>query len=610
MHGRDYIKAQTFPTQPGVYQMIAKDGAILYIGKAKNLQNRLRNYTNLDLPYRLLRMVAQITHIEIITTSSEAEALIMEASLINKNQPKYNILLKDSKSFPYIKLRLDHDFPQIVKYRGKKLKQGKFFGPYASAGDVNRIVNDLQKIFKIRSCSDSYFSNRQRPCLQYQIKRCSAPCVGKISQADYAITIKQLEQFLTGKNVELQDSLAAEMVRFSTAMQYEKAAEIRDRIKALSYIQSKAMSSDYGVSDADVIAIAAEQDEYCVEVMMIRAGQAYGKKSYFPKNTQDSNPAEILASFIGLFYQTRPICQQILVNESINNKELLTKALSELANKKITITQPKIKSPKMRLVNLMSDNAKTSLHHKLHKSLANKNMLTEMQELFGLDNMPERIEVYDNSHISGKYAVGAMIVATEDGFDKAEYRIFNIKHNLHDLANIKGGDDYAMLREVLQRRIARIKKSPQNKPDFMIIDGGKGHMNTAKQVFDELDIELAFACMSKGVDRNAGRETFHIPGRASFTLDKNDQLMKYLQILRDEAHNHAISAHRKKRGAALRGSELDKIAGIGKIRKNILLNYFGSIERIKAASIDELAKIQTISPNTAKKIYMALHAEG
>jgi excinuclease ABC subunit C len=607
--GKEYIKdfLRNTPENPGVYRMLDTENKVLYVGKAKNLKKRVVSYTKPDLPTRLLRMVFLTHSMEIITTNTEAEALLLEASLIKKLQPRFNILLRDDKSYPYIKLRTDHDFPQVVKYRGKKTSDGKLFGPFASTRDVDRTINELQKVFKLRPCSDNYFMGRKRPCLQYQIKRCTGACVGKVSKEDYVHTVKQIEAFLTGKTHILQEDLNKEMQSHSEKMDYEKAAEVRDKIKALSYIQSKAVPAEFQIQDADVIAAVTENNEACVQVFVYRGGQSYGNKAFFPIHAEGSSAQEILSSFIGQFYQTRPCPAEVIISHDIEEREAIEIALTSLRGFKVKIITPK-KGTKTKLIELALDNAKRALSARISKMVGNLELLGKVQELFKLEKSPERIEVYDNSHIFGKFAVGAMIVATPEGFDKDEYRRFTIDNDKR-LDPIKGGDDYSMLREVLSRRFKRIKEGSAKAADIMIIDGGKGHLSTVKKIMAQYNMNIPYVCMSKGVDRNAGRETFHLPDQEPFTLPKDQPVMKYLQILRDEAHNFAIKSHRIKRSKAISTSVLEAIPGVGPRRKKALLEYFGSVDAIKDATIADIMKIEKINKTTAETIHNALHSK-
>lgn len=591
---------------PGIYKMLGVDRRIIYVGKAKNLKKRLSNYLSSDLENKTLRMLESLHDLECIITNSEVEALILEAQLIKKFQPKFNILLKDDKSFPYIKLRLNHEYPQLMKYRGKNLEGGKFFGPYAGAEHVNSTLLELQKIFKLRPCSDNYFANRKRPCLQYQIKRCTAPCVGKISKENYAELVSQVEDFLLGRTHELQSNLSQKMQQLSSDLLFEEAAEIRDKIKALSYIQLKSGLSFVDVRDVDCIAIAGEGTQYCIQVFFYRSAQSCGNIAYFPSYTENMAPEEVLSYFISQFYQNKQAPEEIIVNRPITEHALLTEAIERFSNSKVTISFVK-NGNKAALAEHAYNNAALALEQYLKNSIKNQAILSEVQSLFNLNEIPTRIEIYDNSHIMGAFAVGAMVVATQDGFDKKEYRIYNI--NITNDAKNTIGDDYAMLRQALTRRLASLQKAPNKTPSLMIIDGGKGHLSVVCEVMKKFNLTIPFVCMSKGPDRNAGREQFHTIGREVFTLDKNANIMRYLQILRDEAHNFAITSHRKKRSKAITVSSLDEIKSIGKARKKALLNYFGSYKAICEASLAELSKVPTISRSCAQNIFDSLHAK-
>lgn len=610
--GSKLIKShlENAPNLPGVYKMLGADQQVIYVGKAKNLKKRLTNYIKTDLDNKTIRMVSLTHHLEYNVTNSEIEALLLEAQLIKKFQPKFNILLKDDKSFPYVKLRLDTDYPQLIKYRGKNLSSGEFFGPFVSSEQVDTTLKELQKIFKLRSCSDNYFKNRKRPCLQYQIGRCSAPCVGKIGKEDYSELVSQVRDFLTGKTKELQKTLSDKMEQLSLQLRFEAAAEIRDRIKALSYIQLKSTLSSNSIKNADVIAIVEKNNCYCIQLFVYRFGQSYGNIAYFPFQTDESSKAEILTQFINQFYQTNPVPDEIIINHPIIDLELVTKAIKQLSgNNKLSIIHP-IRGNKVKLLENAELNGQLALDQHLKQFAKNQMIFQQIQQLFNLPLLPDRIEVYDNSHIMGTFAVGSMIVATKSGFDKKEYRIFNIAVAKGDAngGDAKGGDDYEMLRTVLTRRFTRLKKEHlKSIVSLMIIDGGKGHLSVVQKIMAEFDFAIPFVCMSKGPDRNAGCEQFHMPGKESFTIDKNLPVMKYLQILRDEAHNFAIKNHRLRRSKAIKVSSLDDINSVGLIRKKALLHYFGSYKAICDATIEELSKVKGISQTLAKHIFTSLH---
>jgi excinuclease ABC subunit C len=601
-------------TSAGVYKMTNKDGVVIYVGKAKNLAKRVVSYTHPErLEYRKQNMVAAIADIETITTTTEAEALLLECNLIKKFEPKYNIILKDDKSYPYI-LITEGDHPRIMKHRGKRVLKGKYFGPFASAGAVNKSIADLQKAFLLRPCSDDFFKKRQRPCLEYQIKRCSAPCVDRIAKEDYKELVAQAVDFLSGKTREIQERLVKLMEQESAKHNYEKAAIYRDRIKALNQIQAKQTVNIESIKDADIIGLFEEGGECCIQVFFYRNGQNFGNKSFFPKHTEGEESKDILAAFIGQFYQDNNIVpREIIVCAEPSEQELLEELLSDAAVHKVKILVPKL-GDKKSLIDDAIRNAKNALQQKMIGSSKQKDLLQKLAQIFNMVAPPKRIEVYDNSHISGTNEVGAMIVAGEDGFNKKAYRRFNIKRLEVGSPNSKHGNDYAMMTEVLTRRFKRLKaevpdKMPGVWPDLVLIDGGAGHLTIASQVFKELGLadQITFACISKGPDRNAGREQFHMPGRDSFTLPHNDPAMYYLQNLRDEAHRFAIGSHRKKRAKSVTKSAFDEISGIGPKRKRILLNHFGSVDAVKNATLKELEAAQGIDHKIAQEIYDFFH---
>ena len=593
------------PEASGIYQMLGDKGEILYIGKAKNLKNRLKNYISTQLTTRIINLVSKITAIEYITTSNESEALLLESRLIKKHQPKYNVLLKDDKSFPYIKARFDHGFPQIIKYRGKITKEGQYFGPFANVGEVNRVLTFLQKTFKLRNCTDNYFAGRKRPCLQYQIGRCSAPCVGKISEADYNASVNEALAFLKGNNIELQKDLAKQMAAASSNEDYEKAAFIRDKIKSLSYIQTESDNHISILHSTDVIAAVEASGIICISVSFYRFGNFYGHKLFFMDVEVDNSTslssrplcAEAISSFIGTFYQDIPIPEEIIISHIIEDNDLILKALEQIHGISTKITIP-TKGLKKSLINKAEESANEGLKQKVKNEGVSRQIYEEIAEVFHLTQIPERIEIYDNSHISGTSAVGAFVVAAPGGFQKKEYRCYNMENKI--------GDDYAMLREVLVRRLGKLKNSDSKRPDLMLIDGGKGQLSVAIEVMNKLEIDIPVSAIAKGADRNAGRETFYLPSGEEFTFDRNKPLMKYLQILRDEAHRFAITSHRKKRAKAMNISSLDDIADIGPARKKALLSYFGSIYAIKSASVEEIAKVPGVSRALAKVILEGL----
>lgn len=585
------------PKTPGVYKMLDSSGKVLYVGKAKMLPKRVYNYTNISkLPNRLRRMVSQIHEVHTITTKTEGEALLLEANLIKTLKPVYNISLRDDKTFPYIQIVNNHQFPRITKYRGKKDTQNSsYYGPFANAGAVNQTIAELQKIFQIRPCSDNYFNSRKRPCLQFEIKRCSAPCVGKINEADYKQLILQAKAFLSGKNQHVQEVLAKQMQEFSAQMQFEKAAQIRDRLKLINIIQAKNTFSNTQVEDADIFAFYVDENlNSCLTVFFIRGGRNYGNKNYFNQLNSSESHNDIFTSLMCQFYQFNPPPLQILISHELENPKEIATGIGNIFNLKTTIVHPK-KGYKKDLLDFCLENAKLALIKENKERIKNESMLQAVGKLFDINNAIKRIELYDNSHISGTNAVGCMVVVDKSGFNKKEYRKFNIK-------SARGDDDFGMMREVIERRMKRL--SEDNKPDLMIIDGGIGQLNAVLEVMDRFpNNQITVVAMAKGEDRNAGREHFISADRPPFQLPKGDPLLNYLHSIRDEVHRYAIETHRSKREKTLRHSQLDDIPGIGSYRKRQLLSSFGSIEAIKSASIIELTRINGISKATAKIIF-------
>jgi excinuclease ABC subunit C len=610
-NGRDVIKrhADAMPGTPGVYRMLDEKGNALYIGKAKNLKHRLSSYVNVEAQsVRIQRMIAQVFSVEITTTRSEAEALLLESNLVKKLSPRYNILLKDDKSFPYILFSTDQEFARVSKHRGAKTRKGKYFGPFVSAGAVNDTIALLEKAFLLRSCSDNVFKNRSRPCMLYQIKRCSAPCVGKINKEDYQTLLNQAQAFLAGKSREIQDELVAQMQELSLKMDYEKARVIRDRIKAIAQVQQQHDLESDGMGDADIMALAREGDQACVLITGIRGGRNYGSKSWFPAGTASYSDGDVLAAFIGQYYQNQPAPPLILVSHLLVEAPLIEEALKLNTDYKIEITHP-VRGGKRELVLQGVRGAREALTRQLSMDVTRRETLEEVRKLFGLEELPRRIEVYDNSHISGTDAVGAMIVAGQEGFIKTEYRKFSIQPG-----EITPGDDYAMLRQVLTRRFKKMQeeegKDAGKIPDLVLIDGGAGQLSTATQVFADLGIQnIIYAGIAKGPDRNAGREQFFLPGKEPFQLAMGTAALHYLQRLRDEAHRFAIGFHRDKRSKGIQGSKLDEIPQIGPGRKKALLHHFGSAREVAAASIADIEKVEGISKSTAKIIYQHFHGE-
>ncbi len=616
--GRNVIKRflANVPHTPGVYRMIDVSGNVLYVGKAKNLKNRVGSYVNVSAAStRIQIMVSQTASMEIITTRSEAEALLLEANLIKKFSPRYNILLKDDKSFPYIFISGDHAFSRLGKHRGAKTPKGKYFGPFVSAGAVNETITLLQKAFLLRTCSDNFFKNRSRPCMLYQIKRCSGPCVNKISDEDYKALGAQAEAFLSGKSRQIQEALVLEMQELSAKMQYEKARILRDRIKALTHVQQSGGVSNVELGDADVIALAREGAQCSIQLFSYRGGRNYGNKTWFPTQTSQHSDSEIMQTFIGQVYQVQPPPPLILTSVLVEEATLLEEALRLNTDYKVEVVHP-IRGEKREVIEQCVRNAREGLTRHMSMNATQRVVLEGIQALFGLEEIPKRIEVYDNSHISGTNAVGGMIVAGPEGFIKNEYRKFNIKN-----PNTIPGDDYGMMREVFTRRFGKLigsndsegnpeKAEEEKTPDLVLIDGGAGQLSVATQVFEELGItDIPYVAIAKGPDRNAGREQFFMPGKAPFQLPENDRVLHALQRMRDEAHRFAIGAHRNKRSKSMQTSELDAISSIGPGRKRALLHHFGSARSVAAASVEDLGKVAGISKTMAALIYNHFHGE-
>ena len=602
---------QTLPIKPGVYRMHDARGDVLYVGKARALKNRVSNYTQVDrLPNRLRRMVAQTRSMTIVTTNSEAEALLLEAQLIKRYRPAYNVLLRDDKSFPFILLRADHAYPRIQKHRGARRAKGNYYGPFASAGSVNQTLNALQKLFLLRSCNDSFFARRDRPCLLYQIKRCSAPCVDRITAPAYDELVADAKAFLSGKSTAVQTKLAAQMEVAAEALDFESAAIMRDRLKALTFIQGSQAINAEGVGDADIFALAAKSGVMCIQAFFIRGGQNWGHRSFFPVHTNDVPEDEVLASFMIQFYEDVPPPRTILVDRDPAEAALLADALGERAGGKVTIAVPQ-RGDRVRLIAQASRNAVEALERRQAESTTQGKLLQEVADLFELAEPPKRIEIYDNSHIQGTNALGAMVVAGPEGFLKGQYRKFNIKN-----PDTAPGDDFAMMREVMERRFGRaLEEDPDRDkgqwPDLVLIDGGKGQMSAVKGVLDEMGVEdVPLIGVSKGPDRHAGRETFHFPDGREFTLPVNAPVMFYLQRLRDEAHRFAIGAHRNKRSKAITASPLDEVPGIGPARKKVLLMHFGTARAVRDASLEDMVRAPGVSEAVARAVYDFYHGSG
>ncbi|MBR2813559.1 MAG: excinuclease ABC subunit UvrC [Reyranella sp.] len=593
----------TLPRKPGVYRMIAADGEVLYVGKAKSLRSRVAAYTQpTRLVTRLMRMVSATATMEFAVTDSEAEALLLENNLIKRFRPRFNVLLRDDKSFPYIVIRRDTEWPQLAKHRGTREPANEYFGPFASATAVNRTLYALQRAFPLRSCSDGVFSTRTRPCLQYQIKRCTAPCVGRIEKPEYDAIVDDVRGFLGGRNREVQQALSQRMEQASAKLEFEGAAVLRDRIRALAQIQSHQSIALPSIDEADIFAAHLEGGQICVQVFFLRAGQNLGNRAYFPSHGKELDEGQVLEAFIGQFYEARQAPRLILTSHEVGERELLESALALSAGHKVEIRQPKRGDQKDALDQAVT-NAREALARRMAERGTQRQLLDGVARVFALDGPPERIEVYDNSHIQGTAPIGAMIVAGADGFLKNAYRKFNIK------SEGAAGDDFAMMREVMSRRFGRaLKENPDRDedhwPDLVLIDGGQGQLEAARQVMSELGLDdIAMVGIAKGPDRDAGRERFFMPGKAPFALEPRDPVLYFLQRLRDEAHRFAIGTHRTRRAADITRSALDEVPGIGAGRKRALLNHFGSARAVAVATLDDIKTVPGISDALAQKIH-------
>ena len=604
--GKDVIRKELplIPKSPGVYRMLDHKDVILYVGKAKNLPNRLKSYVaEKNHIIRTARMLSQTFKLEITTTANESEALLLEANLIKKHKPKFNILLKDDKSFPFVFISNKDQWAQVTKHRGKKDKEGFYFGPFASAGTANWTIKMLQKIFQIRVCDDSTFKNRKRPCILYQIKRCSGPCVDYINKEDYKKSVDQAIQFVSGKSRDIQKNLSKQMEEASEKLDFERASIFRDRIKSLNIIQSSQRINEANLVDADVIAAYKESGKTCIQVFFYRSKQNWGNQAYFPKHDPDQDVSEIMSSFLMQFYENKNVPKLIIINTEIEDKKLIEETLSKKESSTISINVAK-KGTKAKVIAMAEKNAKESLNRKIYETNNNKNLFEGVAKKFDLKNSLNLVEVYDNSHISGTNSVGAMITFGNEGFVKKRYRKFDIK--------TKGAeqDDFAMLKEVLTRRFKRAMLEKGNYltlPDLILIDGGKGQYSSAKEVLDEFGLhDLPMIAIAKGKLRNSGDETFFYKGK-SFKFDKNDPTLFFMQRLRDEAHRFAITTHRAKRAKGITKSLLDQIGGVGSIRKRALLNHFGSARAVESASFDEIKTVEGVEEKVAKKIYNFFH---
>ncbi len=603
---QSYVK--TLPNQPGVYRMLGSDGNALYVGKARSLRKRVNAYTQVGRhPSRLLRMIAETRGMEFVVTRSEVEALLLEANLIKRLRPRYNILLRDDKTFPHILITADHPFAQIMKHRGTESRPGRYFGPFASAGAVNRTITALQRAFLLRNCSDSVFASRTRPCLQYQIKRCTAPCVGYVDEAEYGRQAAQAFDFLSGRNQAVQDIFVQEMTAASDRLDFETAARWRDRVRALAAVQAHQDINVEGIDDADAFAAHQTGGQTCVQVYFFRGGRNYGTRAYFPSHDKSEEAPVVLAAFVAQFYDNRPPPALVMLSHDLTEQTLVEEALTVRADRRVRLAVPK-RGDKKRLIDHALANAREALARRLSESASQSRLLDGVAQVFSLDGPPGRIEVYDNSHISGTNAYGCMIVSGPEGFRKSAYRKFLIK------AAPAPGDDYAMMREVLNRRFARaLKEDPDREtwPDLLLIDGGLGQLNAALDVLREMGIDdVPLAAIAKGPDRNAGRERFFMEGRDPFSLEPRDPVLYFLQRLRDEAHRFAIGAHRARRGKQLGQSAIDDIPGIGPRRKKALLQHFGSARAVSRASLEDLAAVDGINDTVARKIHDHFRGEG
>ena len=609
------------PISPGVYRMLNAANDVLYVGKAKNVRKRLASYARLTAPQpaRIQRMIAATVAVEIVSTATETEALLLEANLIKQLRPRFNVQLRDDKSFPYILITGDHWAPQILKHRGAQTRPGQYFGPFASAGAVNRTITALQRAFLVRSCTDSFFESRTRPCLLYQIRRCSGPCTGEIDFPGYTELVREAKDFLSGRSHAVKQQLAGEMEKASAALEFETAALYRDRLAALSAIQSQQGINPRTVEEADVFAIYQEGGYSCVEVFFFRTGQNWGNRAYFPRAEKSFTPEEVLASFLAQFYDDKPPPRLVLLSHTIEEAELLANALSVKAGFKVEVATPR-RGEKKELIAHALTNAREALGRKLADTATQGRLLAGLVTTLGLPHPPQRIEVYDNSHIQGTNAVGAMIVAGPDGFIKNQYRKFNIKAE-----GLTPGDDYAMMREVLQRRFKRLVTPPAEDsavrsrrdddsfpqwPDLVIIDGGRGQLNAAREIFDTMGLtQVSLLAVAKGPDRDAGRETLFMPNRDALKLEPRDPVLYFIQRLRDEAHRFVIGSHRKLRKKDIREAGLQEIPGIGPSRKRALLHHFGTLKEIERASIADLGKVPGVSAESARKIFEFFHSQ-
>jgi excinuclease ABC subunit C len=599
---------ETMSASPGVYRMLDAKGDALYVGKARSLKKRVTSYTQIGrLPERLRRMVSETVSMETVTTHTEAEALLLEANLIKRLKPRFNIVLRDDKSYPWLMLTEDHPYPQIVKHRGAQVRKGSYWGPFASAWAVNQTVTAMQRVFLLRSCADTVFATRTRPCLLYQIKRCSAPCVGRIESEDYARLVAQAKAFLSGKANSVQKELAAEMEQAAETLEFERAAAVRDRLRGLTFVQGSSVINPASLTDADVIAAWQTAGQTCVQVFFVRGGRNNGNRAFFPTHTKAEEAPEVLSAFIGQFYDDKPPPPLLLVNQELPEVSLIAEALSLKASRKVEISLPQ-RGEKRAVVLHAETNAREALERRLAESAGQAKLLQGVADLFKLPTPPERIEVYDNSHIMGTNPYGVMIVGGPEGFNKSAYRKFGIR------GPITPGDDFGMMREVLQRRFSRALKEqvegepPVDWPDLLLIDGGAGQLTAVRDTLADLGVfDVKVVAISKGPDRNAGREWLHMDGMEPIQLPPQDPVLYFLQRLRDEAHRFAITTHRAGRSKAITQSELDEIEGIGPSRKRALLNHFGSARGVKMAGLTDLEAAPGISREIANRVYAHFH---
>ncbi|WP_121630521.1 excinuclease ABC subunit UvrC [Tropicibacter alexandrii] len=597
-------------SSPGVYRMLDEQSRVLYVGKARNLRARVSNYARpTGHSRRIERMISETASMMFLTTRTETEALLLEQNLIKQLKPKFNVLLRDDKSFPNI-LVTDHDFPMITKHRGAKKDKGSYYGPFASAGAVNRVLNQLQKAFLLRNCSDSQFETRTRPCLQYQIKRCTAPCVGKITPQDYARSVADAKRYLSGKSTEIQAKLKDQMVEASEAMEFERAAALRDRIRALTQVQTAQGINPQTTAEADVIALHMESGQACVQVFFIRANQNWGNRDFYPRVAEDVGAPEVMEAFLGQFYDQKDPARLLLLSHGIEDEDLMVQALSDKLGRKVEINVPQ-RGEKAELVDGALRNAKESLARKMSESATQAKLLRGVAEAFGLDNPPQRIEVYDNSHIQGTNAVGAMIVAGPEGFMKNQYRKYNIQGD-----DLTPGDDFGMMKEVLNRRFKRLLKEDPDRdkglwPDLLLIDGGAGQVSAVAEIMREHGVtDVPMIGVAKGVDRDHGKEEFHRLGERPFALRRGDPVLYFVQRLRDEAHRFAIGTHRAKRAKSQMANPLDEISGVGASRKRALLAHFGSAKAVSRANLSDLTAVEGVSEALAERIYAHFHEKG